>query len=251
MTEIASSTPVPAHRGTERSVELALATALRRARWTIFWERLWPALATLATAAGLFLTISWLGVWLWLPPLGRAAAVLAFAVIALAAAAPFVIVRVPAIADGLRRLDHASGLRHRPATALVDALAVTPSDSYSLVLWNAHVERARAAAQTFKAGWPSPRVAGRDPYALRAPGPEGPPGAQGPTGPAGGSGSAIHFLHVGCSTSSRTVSCKEGERILNAMAFTPGGAIEYQDEHHLMFRPRRIPAVVALACIPE
>src|SRR4029077_6699665 len=51
---------------------------------------------------------------------------------------------------------------------LVDALAVTPSDSYSLALWNAHVERARAAAQTFKAGWPSPRVAGRDPYALRA-----------------------------------------------------------------------------------
>ena len=64
--------------------------------------------------------------------------------------------RVPAVADGLRRLDHASGLRHRPATALVDALAVTPSDSYSLALWNAHVERARAAAQTFKAGWPSP-----------------------------------------------------------------------------------------------
>jgi hypothetical protein len=29
---------------------------LRRARWTIFWERLWPALATLATAAVLFLT---------------------------------------------------------------------------------------------------------------------------------------------------------------------------------------------------
>jgi hypothetical protein len=50
-------------------------------------------------------------------------------------------VRVPAVADGLRRLDHASGLRHRPATALVDALAVTPSDSYSFALWNAHVER--------------------------------------------------------------------------------------------------------------
>jgi hypothetical protein len=82
-------------------------------------------------------------------------------------------------------------------------------------------------------------------------GPEGPPGPQGPSGPAGGSGSAIHFLHVGCSLSSCTVSCKEGERILNAMAFSPGGAIEYQDEHHLMFRPRRIPAVVALACLPE
>jgi hypothetical protein len=43
-----------------------------------------------------------------------------------------------------------------PATAIVDALAVTPSDSYSLALWNAHVERTRAAAQAFKAGWPSP-----------------------------------------------------------------------------------------------
>jgi uncharacterized protein (TIGR02302 family) len=169
LTEIVSNTPAaPGPRGAEPGGSAALATAVRRARWTIFWERLWPALATLATAAGLFLTVSWLGVWLWLPPLGRAVAVFAFAVIALAAAAPFVFVRIPAIADGLRRLDRTSGLRHRPATALVDALAVTPSDSYSLALWNAHVERARAAAQTFRPGWPSPRIAGRDPYALRA-----------------------------------------------------------------------------------
>jgi hypothetical protein len=39
VTEIASSTPAPAHRGAERSAGSALATALRRARWTIFWER--------------------------------------------------------------------------------------------------------------------------------------------------------------------------------------------------------------------
>ena len=39
---------------------------------SIFWERLWPALATLATAVGLFLALSWLGLWLWLPPIGRA-----------------------------------------------------------------------------------------------------------------------------------------------------------------------------------
>src|SRR6266581_4225341 len=48
-----------------------LARALKRARWSILWERLWPALATLATAAGLFLAVSWLGVWLMLPPHGR------------------------------------------------------------------------------------------------------------------------------------------------------------------------------------
>ena len=46
-----------------------LARALSRARWTIFWERLWPALASIATVIGLFLAVSWLGLWLWLPPI--------------------------------------------------------------------------------------------------------------------------------------------------------------------------------------
>jgi hypothetical protein len=48
-----------------------LARALGRARWTIFWERLWPALASVATVVGLFLAVSWFGLWLWLPPIGR------------------------------------------------------------------------------------------------------------------------------------------------------------------------------------
>ena len=46
--------------------------ALGRARWTILWERAWPPLATIATAVGLFLALSWLGLWLWLPPIARA-----------------------------------------------------------------------------------------------------------------------------------------------------------------------------------
>jgi uncharacterized protein (TIGR02302 family) len=144
-----------------------LGKALRRARWTVFWERLWPALARLTTVIGLFLTLSWLGLWLLLPPLGRAAFLVIFAILALAALVPFAALRLPAMAEGLVRLDRRSGLRHRPATALVDELAVTPEDPHSLALWKAHVERTRAAARTFKAGWPSPRVAARDPYALR------------------------------------------------------------------------------------
>jgi uncharacterized protein (TIGR02302 family) len=145
-----------------------LEATLRRARWTIFWERLWPALTSLATAIGLFLALSWLGLWLWLPPLGRAAAVIACAAIAVVAAWPFVFVRMPGVRDALSRIDRGSGLPHRPATAITDDLAVTPKDPYSLALWNAHVERALAAARALKSGWPSPRVARRDPYALRA-----------------------------------------------------------------------------------
>jgi uncharacterized protein (TIGR02302 family) len=145
-----------------------LEATLKRARWTIFWERLWPALTSLATAIGLFLALSWLGLWLWLPPLGRAAAVIACAALAIVAAFPFVFVRMPGVRDALSRLDRGSGLPHRPATAITDDLAVTPKDPYSLALWNAHVERALAAARALKSGWPSPRVARRDPYALRA-----------------------------------------------------------------------------------
>jgi uncharacterized protein (TIGR02302 family) len=140
---------------------------LRRARWTIFWEQLWPTLARLATVVGLFITVSWLGVWLWLPPLARAAGLAAFAVLALAAIVPFVFLRLPAAADALRRLDRGSGVRHRPATTIADDLAVTPKDPYSLALWQTHVARTLAAARAFKAGWPSPRLAMRDPYALR------------------------------------------------------------------------------------
>ena len=155
-------------RGPDAATRSRLAAALIRARWTIVWERLWPALTSLATAIGLFLALSWLGVWLWLPPLVRAAAVIVCAALAIAAAWPFVFVRMPGKRDALSRIDRGSGLPHRPATAIADDLAVTPRDPYSLALWNAHVERALAAARTLKSGWPSPRVARRDPYALRA-----------------------------------------------------------------------------------
>ena len=155
-------------RGLDAATQSRLAAALIRARWTIVWERLWPALTSLATAIGLFLALSWLGVWLWLPPLVRAAAVIVCAALAIAAAWPFVFVRMPGKRDALGRIDRGSGLPHRPATAIADDLAVTPRDPYSLALWNAHVERALAAARTLKSGWPSPRVARRDPYALRA-----------------------------------------------------------------------------------
>jgi uncharacterized protein (TIGR02302 family) len=145
-----------------------LKRALLRARGTIFWERLWPALASLATVVGLFLAVSWLGLWLWLPSYGRIIGLGIFFLLTAAAFAPFLALRAPSRIDALRRLDRNSGLPHRPATAIADEIAVPTTDSYALALWRAHVERALRAAKTLKAGMPTPRVALRDPFAVRA-----------------------------------------------------------------------------------
>ena len=52
MTDTPSSSPASGRRHADADARSRLGTALRRARWAIFWERLWPALATLATAIG-------------------------------------------------------------------------------------------------------------------------------------------------------------------------------------------------------
>ena len=138
MTETISPNPASAPLGSEPSRPL-LARALMRARWALLWERLWPALATLATAVGLFLAVSWLGLWLWLPPLARAVGLVIFAAATIAAAIPFFFLRMPGAPEGLRRLDRASGLVNRPATAMADTLATSAQDPHSLALWNAHL----------------------------------------------------------------------------------------------------------------
>src|SRR2546423_14069622 len=118
----------------EQVAATLLARALRRAWWTILWERMWPALASLAVAIGLFLAVSWAGLWLYLPPLGRAVALFVLVVLIAVAAVPLFRFRLPSTFDGLRRLDRGSGLKHRPATALADELAAGEQDQVSLAL---------------------------------------------------------------------------------------------------------------------
>src|SRR5258706_2989131 len=150
----------------ERAGEDVLAGALRGARWTIFWEPLWPAQASIATVIGLFLALSWLGLWLWLPPAGRAVGLGVFFLLTAAAFAPVLMLRVPSRMEGLRRLDRNSGLPHRPATAIADEIAAPTEDSYSVALWRAHIEHALRAAKTLRARTPMPRLALRDALAL-------------------------------------------------------------------------------------
>jgi uncharacterized protein (TIGR02302 family) len=145
-----------------------LTVALARARQALLWERLWPVLAATAVGAGLFLAASWAGLWLQLPPVGRIVGLVLFGAILLASLIPALWLRLPRTADALRRLDHASGLDHRPATALTDELATRDDDPVADALWRAHLVRAADAARRLRAGWPQPHLPVRDPYAIRA-----------------------------------------------------------------------------------
>jgi uncharacterized protein (TIGR02302 family) len=145
---------------------LKLAQALDRAIYAIAWERAWPHLARVLTVVGLFLVVSWAGLWLVLPSVVRAIGLVAFAGIAIAALVPLIRFRWPGRDEALSRLDRGSGIRHRPATTLTDTLS--SKDPVALALWQAQRERTLASLKRIRAGLPHPRLALHDPWALRA-----------------------------------------------------------------------------------
>ncbi len=161
----ATPDPTPPAREPDDVARLKLAQALQRAQYAIAWERVWPHLARLCTLTGLFLTLSWAGLWLSLPSVVRAFALLLFAAAAIAALIPLARFRWPTREDGLGRLDRGTGIRHRPATELTDT--VKTADPVALALWKAQRERTLASIARIRAGLPSPRLALHDPWALR------------------------------------------------------------------------------------
>src|SRR6185295_10023175 len=140
--------------------------ALKRAKLAIAWERAWPPLAQLLTFVGLFLVVSWAGLWLALPFAARAAGVALFAAATVATLVPLARFRWPGRDEALSRLDRGSGIRHRPATTLTDTLA--SQDPVAQALWQAQRERTLASLKRIRAGLPTPRLVMHDPWALRA-----------------------------------------------------------------------------------
>src|SRR4051812_14800635 len=75
-------------RSEAHAADALLSQALRHAWWALLWERLWPPLAVVATALGVFLVASWGGLWFALPPLGRAIGVALLGLVVLASLFP-------------------------------------------------------------------------------------------------------------------------------------------------------------------
>lgn len=152
----------------ERPEDVGLsALKLARAHLLLAWERLWPLLALSLCFLAAILALAWVGVFERLAGLSHWLALAALLSLGLAAFAPLSRFRWPRKSEALRRLDHAAGLPHRPATSLKDRLSSAPADPVALALWAAHREQAARAVRNLRLGMPRPRLAERDPYALR------------------------------------------------------------------------------------
>jgi len=149
---------------------MALPPALHRkralARAALWWEAAWPALGPLLGVVGIFLVFALLGLPARLPGWLHALVLLGF-VVALVPALRHALrgLGAPAAAAADRRLEAASGLRHRPLAALQDRPATeTPEGG---ALWAAHQTRMAALVTRLRVGLPRPGLAARDRRALR------------------------------------------------------------------------------------
>ncbi len=147
--------------------EARIARAVSRARVTLLWEAIWPLAAPFLVLAAIFVSVSWLGLWRVLSLPFRYAVLAIFAAGLVWCLANLRHFRIPSRAAAFARVERTTGAAHRPATALTDRLASGDGDAAAEVLWQAHRRRALAALTHLRAGLPSPRLAARDPFALR------------------------------------------------------------------------------------
>lgn len=139
-----------------------------RARLVIRLERVWPLVVLAGGIVAVFVALSWLGLWVALPRALRVAGVALFAAGLVAAAV--LLARQLAVSrrDALARLDRDAGGAHRPVSAAEDRLANAGPDPLTQALWQLSRQRLDGTLARLRLRPPAPRLAARDPYALRA-----------------------------------------------------------------------------------
>ena len=158
--------PLPA----SDSLNTRFGRLVSRARWVLWWEQAWPRLWLPVAIVLVFLTLSWLGLWLDLSPVWRTTGLGLFTLALLLSLWPLLRLRLPSRIRALDRLDRESGLTTGPARVLDDTLALGSGDPGTKALWALHRKRAEDAVGRMRVGLPQPNMPRRDRYALRAAG---------------------------------------------------------------------------------
>lgn len=138
------------------------------ARAALFWEQLWRAILPPLLIIGFFVAVSFAGLWLEVGALWRMIGVGFFAFAFVVSLVPVFRLGPPSRQEALTRIDRESGVAHRPASTLDDALANPSEDPATQALWRLHRARMARSVEALRAGLPSPRMVDFDRYALRA-----------------------------------------------------------------------------------
>ncbi|PVB62127.1 TIGR02302 family protein [Labrenzia sp. 011] len=144
-----------------------LETLVRHSRTVLFVERLWRALLPVLVVAGVFVGLSWLGLWLMLPAWAGLAGVICFAIAGIWAAKDLFRLSWPTRDEALARVEKASGTVHRPLSTLEDDLSVGAENPESRAIWALHLRRTAEAVAAIRSRGPDPKAYRRDPWALR------------------------------------------------------------------------------------
>jgi uncharacterized protein (TIGR02302 family) len=127
------------------------------------WVRLWTLFATV----GLFLAVSFGGIWPKLGPYTHIGMLAGFAVLALSCVVHALMSPWPLRDAAVRRLEQSSGVPHRPASSYEDTLSMRADDPATTALWQAHRNRLTAMLARLRPSPPRPATHRYDPYALR------------------------------------------------------------------------------------
>jgi len=139
----------------------------------LFFERLWPALWPAWGILAIFISLSLLDAWSYLPLWAHILVVGGFILSFLVSLVTKTRhVTWPTHTESLRRIEVKSGFSHRPLEGLDDDLAPqgdpNESDTEASKLWQAHRERLRQQIKRLRIGAPRSDMPRRDPYAIRA-----------------------------------------------------------------------------------
>lgn len=130
-------------------------------------ERGWPLLLPILIVAGLFLSLSWLGIFRLLPDMARLAAAAAFGIAGLAALYPLRFFRLPTWPEIDNRVEQANDLEHTPVQVQTDRPSGRP-DNFADALWREHQKRMAESLGRLGGDLPRTQLPERDPWALRA-----------------------------------------------------------------------------------
>ena len=140
---------------------------IRRARLSMLWEQLWPAIYLPALIGAFYVSLSWLGIFGFLDFWFRVPIVAIIAIGFVASFYRFSSVRYPSYDAGLRRVEEDSGHVHRPFSALEDKLESGINDPVGRELWQVHIKRMSEALKRVNTRYPQPNAFRRDPWGLR------------------------------------------------------------------------------------